>query len=613
MGLIPDVSSIVSSMFESKSDEAKPQNLSTLGSAGTQGAYFRKSIEGFDTNGDGDVPVSEIMAMAGMGNANHGPVSPRQWPVLKFYGKMVQHESAGDVWYYVNRFGIIRKTNHTDPDSTTTGCDSVSEKLTAAHFDLLLENGGQNFKGGNVNEPITVMPFTAQCGMDGKFVKDQGKLTGLIDPYDGNYRKFAAGNEGGPGCVSRADDTTTLDATDLASFNPGTEIDDSFECPFPTHIGERNTTEWDKVISDEQAKASEYTVAIDAHATALNAYDDFMNGDSDGGKRKDKIVAPDIVPELSQYYGKHVTVFGGSAGSLKPNPNGKRYYVTNFGIPREWAPPAGGGRWNSIGSAWQTRPPTCKGTVGQEDMNIVVHISEANLNKLKDAATSIVGYPGHRSMNVNEPCGVSGRFVRVGTSGPTAWVDILGNKHVIDENSPADTCKSTSIQYLGITQDEYNAIPGNITPTTEACGVSGLSASEFTRYIELQSDLIAKGVAVMNLVSELMNDNLPAVQSHIREEQEDLEDSVEDLVREQTQVSTNQRNAINATGRFETGEEQTTYALRMYVVWLIVALLVMAITIHTMVSGENTVFVYGVIGFCALLIVYYMYVRATRG
>ena len=85
MGLIPDVSSIVSSMFESKSDEAKPQNLSTLGTAGSQGAYFRKSIEGFDTDGNGDVSADEIMAMAGVGSENHGPISPRQWPVLKFY------------------------------------------------------------------------------------------------------------------------------------------------------------------------------------------------------------------------------------------------------------------------------------------------------------------------------------------------------------------------------------------------------------------------------------------------------------------------------------------------------------------------------------------------
>ena len=88
MGLIPDISSIMSSLFTPSSTESNAQSndISTLGSANTQGAYFRKNIEGFgkyDTDGIPGMSSNEINAMAAVGNANSGPISPTQWPVLK--------------------------------------------------------------------------------------------------------------------------------------------------------------------------------------------------------------------------------------------------------------------------------------------------------------------------------------------------------------------------------------------------------------------------------------------------------------------------------------------------------------------------------------------------
>lgn len=300
-------------------------------------------------------------------------------------------------------------------------------------------------------------------------------------------------------------------------------------------------------------------------------------------------------------------MFSGSDGALTLNPNSDRYYITNFGIPRKWAGPPGGGAWNADESAWQQRPGTCKGG----DMNIVVHISQAHLNEFKSAATEKFGSQyNERPMRINEPCGVSGKFVQVTETGNKAWVDILGNKHLIDSTVTDPTC--TVSNPITITQDSFDAIPGDDV-VVGACGATGLGATEFTDFIRLQSELIAAGVVVMESVNKLVEQNIPEVQNRIAEERGNLEESVNELVSQQRQISTNQTNAVNAMGRFETGEEQTTYTLRMYVVWLIVALLVMAITIHTMVSGENTIFVYGVLGVCALIMVYYSFVRATRG
>lgn len=627
MGLIPDVSSIVSGLFDSGSTgpDKKSKDLTTLGSADTQGTYFRKNIEGFGgtADGDGELTAAELDNMVSMGSKNNGPISPSQWPVLKFYGKMVQREDTTDsAWYYVNRFGIIRKTAHMGTSAEfEPGCNKVGDKLSKPDFDLLIENGGENFTDDDIGSPINIMPVDAQCGMDGQFVKEDSTSTphGMIDPHTGTYRAFDDGTEGGTGCAARiiADTVGGFAADEFT--HTGDNIPSTYSCTtsFPSRIGDMTAVDWDAAVNSEKGKAREYTDAIGSHKIALDAYTEFLDGsDSDGNPRRTNMAAPNIVPHLSQYYGKHVTVFGGSAGALTSNPNSDRYYVTNFGIPRKWAPPPGGGAWNSSGSAWQQKPDSCTAVGGNDAMDIVVHISQAHLDTLKTTATDAFGSHGGtvvRDMEIHEPCGISGKFVQVPGTDERAWVDIFGRKHAIGGSSHG-TCTG-DITYTDLTAEEYAAITtGNdYTEGTNACGASGLSSEEFTKYINLQSDLIAKGVAVMELVNELTVSNIPQVMENVAEERMELEASVDELVHQQTQISTNQKNAINAMGRFETGSEQTTYALRMYVVWLIVALLVMAITIHTMVSGENTIFVYGVLGFCALIMMYYMYIRATRG
>lgn len=628
MGLIPDVSSIVSGLFDSEptgSDE-KSKDITTLGSANTQGAYFKKNIEGFDNsfdiNGDQTITADEVANIYRTGTNDKYPISPRQWPVLKYYGKMVKREQDdSNTWYYVNRFGIIRQTAHT-PTHTfdpTTGCSSDASipPLTEDHYKLLLENGDQNFYSDS-GAASNIMPINAHCGMDGKFVEDSSSFLGMVNPINGKYMTWENGAAPNASCLLRSDGSiitptpTTADLESSGIFHHGGEISNTYDCPFPSHVRQMTADEWDRKVVSEKENSAAYDDAYMTYKNAKDAYDIFMNdptndtNDAAEDVRKDKITAPEILPELSQYYGKHVTVFGGTDGALVMNPHSDRYYITDYGIPRKWAAKSKYGRWNSAGSAWQLRPERCKG----DEMNVVVHISQNHLTKFKNAAIGKFGAAALRNMIEHEPCGVSGKVIENKVTNEKAWVDISGNKHLIDETSP-DSCKSPTPTPIPVSQDSFNAIPGN-GPMVNTCGVSGLSAQEFTEYNEKRQAVIDAAKDVAKLVNELTTTELTIIQDATEDEREFIENSVVDLVREKTTLSTNQANATNAIGRFETGKEQTTYAFRIYVVWLIVALLVMAIAIHTMVSGENTIFVYGVLLLSVLIILFYMYVRSRR-
>ena len=613
MGLIPDISKIVSGFFDDGGGGGATSTHTTMGSsADSQGSFFRKRIiEGLDgaadipgdTDGDGIVSIQELQALHGASATKFGPISPKLWPVLKYYGKVVNYEGTERPkgLYYVNEFGIIRKTA-----GGGTGCAEAMDYTTGSsitddEFDNLLLNGGQNF---NTNgEAINAMSATTQCGIDGKFIESEdGGENGWIEPTTGLYRKFEGGIAAADESCGALKGTTSavsgVSPSDYVGTGKGETYSSSTPCTFPTHVGERNITQWTRVVEDEIRSSAQYTGLMAGYKAARDEYMEFMD------KNGDQIKVPKIIPHLSQYYGKHVAVYDENSDG---NDASERYYISPFGFPRKWVG-VNGGKWNGIGSAWLTRPESCKGGT----MDVVNHISAAHLAELKSKAgsTEMGGESGNMTpMNMNEPCNVSGKFI-TSASGSNAWVDVLGFKHTFN-GTEGDTC--TDMETMQVTNTEFSAITdGTGYEEGTQCGVSGMDADIFTLFIAHQSDLIAKGAEALDATKELQTSG-GEVRTQVATQQTALEEEVGSLASQQGQVANNQANLINAKGRFDTGGEQTTYTFRMYVVWLIVALLVMAVAIHAMVSGENTIFVYGVLGLCAFIMVYYTVVRGMRG
>jgi hypothetical protein len=485
-----------------------------------------------------------------------------------------------------------------------TGCDETTTQYTTGssitddEFDLLLTNGMGNFKDG---DPINVMPASAQCGIDGKFIEEVDGENGWIEPTTGLYRKF----EGG---IGAADSTCSdlIGTTAVSDVTPSDYVGDgtgevyslSTPCTFPTHIGDRNIAQWKAVVEKEISSSAKYTSLMAEYKAIRKQYAEFLK--THGGD----IEVPAIVPHLSQYYGKHVAVYDEDSTD---NDNSDRYYISPFGFPRKWEG-EDGGKWNGYGSAWINRPGSCKGGT----MDVVNHISQDHLTELDRVADKVVGR-NKTSMGMNEPCNVSGKFITATPSGNTAWVDILGFRHDFDGDA-GSTCTGSKVETMQVTDTEFNAIQSSNDPYDAGyeCGVSGMTGAVFTDFVTLQSNLIAKGAEALATIKDL-TDMSGQVRDQTTEQQLELEQEVGDLASQQGQIAENQSNLINAKGRFETGEEQTTYTFRMYVVWLIVALLVMAVAIHAMVSGENTIFVYGVLGLCAFIVIYYAIVRGMRG
>ena len=620
MGLIPDISKIVSGFLDGGDGGdgdggdggGATSTHATMGSsADSQGSFFRKRIiEGLDgglagdEDGDGIVSIQELQALHGESATKFGPISPKLWPVLKYYGKVVNYQGTGRPtgYYYVNEFGIIRKTAGTDGPGCAEAMEYTSgSAITDEEFDNLLLNGGQNFNANG--EAINAMSATTQCGIDGKFIESEdGGENGWIEPTTGLYRKFEGGIAAADESCGALKGTTSavsgVSPADYVGVGRGETYSSSTPCTFPTHVGERNITQWNKVVASEISSSARYTGLMAGYKVARAAYTKFM--DENG----DDIVVPKIIPHLSQYYGKHVAVYDETSDT---NDTSERYYISPFGFPRKWVG-VNGGKWNGIGSAWLTRPESCKGGT----MDVVNHISAAHLAELKSKAgsTEMGGESGNMTpMNMNEPCNVSGKFI-TSASGSNAWVDVLGFKHVF-EGTAGDTCANG--ETMQVTNTEFAAIAdGTGYEEGAQCGVSGMSTTLFTLFIAHQSELIAKGAEALDATKELQEGG-GEVRTQVATQQTALEEEVGSLASQQGQVANNQANLVNAKGRFDTGGEQTTYTFRMYVVWLIVALLVMAVAIHAMVSGENTIFVYGVLGLCAFIMVYYTVVRGMRG
>lgn len=617
MSFIPSISNMVSGFFDGGDGATSTHNTSVGSSADSQGTFFRKRIiEGLDgdlaggEDGDGIVSIQELQALHGESATKFGLISPKLWPVLKYYGKVVNYQ--GDTrtkgLYYVNEFGIIRKTAGSDGKGCVeaTMDYTTGSAITDDEFTLLLLNGGQNFN--SAGEAINVMSASAQCGIDGKFIEEDGE-NGWIEPTTGLYRKFEGGIAAADKSCGALKGTTSAESgvtpSDYETAGKGETYSSSTPCTFPTHIGERNIAQWNAVVAAEITSSEQYTGLMTGYKAARKAYNDFM--DAHGGDIK----VPEIIPHLSQYYGKHVAVYDEDSDN---NDTSKRYYISPFGFPREWvgAGGANGGQWNGSGSAWISRPESCKGGT----MDVVNHISAAHLEELIGKASSIeVGGVGGNmaSMNVNEPCNVSGKFITSTPSGYKAWVDVLGFKHEFVAGTEGGTCTDGSVETMSVTDNEFSAIPaGDDYGEGTQCGVSGMGADLFTQFITRQSNLIAKGAEALATIKELQEGD-EEVREQTTTQQMALEAEVGELASHQGQVANNQSNLINAKGRFETGGEQTTYTFRMYVVWMIVALLVMAVAIHAMVSGENSIFVYGVLGLCAFIMVYYTIVRGMRG
>jgi len=609
------ITETVSSIVGGKNGSGKHRNVRKnkgFGSSSiTQGQFFNNNRAACDTIGnvegfDGGVGDSSVASK----------ISPSMYSVLSHYGNFVklsddtiesgsENEKYKNKTFYVNRFGILRQLDGTQDtlDSETCGGRTTSN-IKKGDFEMLKKNGRKNLDDGNIMSP------DALCGYDGMFLKQTNtdvETLGWVNPITGKYKQFdftdasaskkckiPANDGAGMKMIagSKFDETVAaigFDATD-------TKLTTTDLCKLPNHVGKKSIADWDSFIDSEKKNSSQVVQLLNEFNTAKASYDAFMD------EHKGNIPVPSFDPELAQYYGKSVyideTPTSGNTYDIDIS-NYKRYFITKFGIIREWLPAESGGKWWA--GVWlKADKTTCK----YNNMNHVVRMPQQEFDRIKIN----IGQP----MNSYEPCNVSGRVVRKGNTDIYAWVDVMNLKHELS-GGVAESCAGGMGTAIQLSDQAYDAIQsGDGYGPSDGCTVTGLNPSLFTEFISLNSELIRLGNEVL-VMTEQMNESTIENQEELNELIADTQDGVGQLAEEQRTVDMNQSNLIHAQGDIFYADKQMAYNFRLYLVWIIIAVLVSTIAVHSFISGQNTMVAYGLLIFLILLFMYYVLVRLIRG
>jgi hypothetical protein len=508
------------------------------------------------------------------------PISLDQVSTLKHYGSFIRYnDGGGNTKYYVNRYGIMRPV-----ESGTQLHESCSglpeESIEKADFDMLVLNNQLGIETPAMTEGDA-------CGNDGKYtvLGDTGRV-GWYDAHTGVLGKLPTTIPTSCGTTGEPDGVNTM------SDGPGEigGLATHTECSFPVRVGTMAASEWDAAVSSTASSSGRFETIRRQYDRAKRKYDRFLESKS--------LFSATVFDEtVSHYYGKNVYVVpdsdldsATSGTSILPSAaTADTYYVTRYGFARKWSSTA----WAS--SDLDTcRRPISDGT----DLSRAVAIRQTQFDKL----------PTGEPMEPNERCGLAGTLVTNGTD--VAWIDIKNIRHNILGGRGARSCRE--FDKITITDEQFNAMPeGDEYSWRDGCTVSGMSSTDFNKFRRLWDNVYRAGEALKG-ESARINENTNTLNESKITGDAEISVAMNELLANHNKLLTHQTRQVEATGGTVSATERLTYTFRMYIVMILVTVLITTITIHTAVSGTNTVFAYGTLAAVVVAVLFVGIMKAIR-
>lgn len=259
--------------------------------------------------------------------------------------------------------------------------------------------------------------------------------------------------------------------------------------------------------------------------------------------------------DVKKYYGKVISEDGGNYS-----------YVNDFGYTHRYS-----------NDAWAKNDASCPS-------------DPVDISAEENAKLSLLG-PG---MGTGQACGMAGKNVKNKSTGEVAWVDIKGFKHIYSSSvwdKKDGTCDTDTTT---LESSSYDAIPsGSPMVSTTPCKQLDIDPGTWQKLSQLNDKLVSLAGQMSTELGGLKvaDDNL---KQNLTDQQASLNDYVTTL-----QADKKNMGHFNSVFATVSGEEEssglllTSKKLR-YLVWFLLAIMIVSITLHsvstgTMTRGGNTI------------------------
>ena len=210
-----------------------------------------------------------------------------------------------------------------------------------------------------------------------------------------------------------------------------------------------------------------------------------------------------------------------------------------------------------------------------------------------------------RAMVPGEPCGVAGKNINKGGTDEHAWVSIDGLKHVYPSHVWKKKSDSCHVPVITLTESAYNAIPAgtSMTTTSECERGSGVTPALWDRLYKLNGKL----THLTNELTKEINTLVAADEKLTRDlidHKQQLANHTDSLGRDRHKIQSLQRDFQTVIGESEDSRIQMRSNWLHYLVWIILAVTVVSIVIHTARMNDPGRAAQIVVLIAALIIVY---------
>ena len=240
--------------------------------------------------------------------------------------------------------------------------------------------------------------------------------------------------------------------------------------------------------------------------------------------------------------------------------DGNYTYVNNYGYTHRY-----------VNDAWDNNSASCPSDP--------LSISDDDMAKLK-----LVG----PDMGSSQACQVAGTNIQNKDTMEVAWVDIKGYKHVYSSDVWQAKEESCEMKPTQLDNNSYNAIPsGNAMTTTTVCSQLDVDPQITHHLDELNTKLISLAQALSkDLDQMIVTDN--TLKDKLDEQQQKLNTYIVTLNKEKSNLNHLSDNYYTIQGEEESSGLTVKSNWMHYIVWIILAITVISITIHTLSDAPSS-------------------------
>ena len=245
--------------------------------------------------------------------------------------------------------------------------------------------------------------------------------------------------------------------------------------------------------------------------------------------------------------------------------DGNYTYVNNYGYTHRYS-----------NDAWDNNSPSCP----TDPMSV----TDEDMVKLK-----LVG----PDMGSGQACQVAGTNIQNKDTMEIAWVDIKGYKHVYSSDVWQDKDESCDMKATQIDSSAYNAIPeGSPMTPTSLCNQLDVDPQITHRIAQLNDKLISLAQALSKDLDQLVVTD-QTLKSQIDEQQNKLNSYLVTLNGEKNNMNHMKDNYYTVEGEEESSGLNMTSNWYHYIVWIILAITIISLTIHTLTGAPSSNIVNG--------------------